>query len=42
MCWGCEGRCGGVRKCRGRCEENCGRVYGVNVKSVGKCVGVWG
>ena len=30
----------GVRKCRAKCGENCGRVYGVNVEAVGKCVGV--
>ena len=30
-----KGRCGGVKKCGGRC----GRPYGV---SLGKCVGVWG
>ena len=40
MCWG-EGEVRrGVRKCRGRCGENCERVYGVNVEPVGKCVGV--
>ena len=32
--WGCENR--------GRCGENCGRVHGVNVETVGKCVEVWG
>ena len=37
-CGGSKGRCGSVRKCRGRC----GRVgpYGVNVEAVGKYVGV--
>ena len=38
---GCGGS-EGVRKCRGRCGENCGRVYEVNVEAAGKCVGMWG
>ena len=40
----CEERCGGVRKCwgGGGCGKNCGRVYVVNVKAVGNCVGVKG
>ena len=58
VCWGVrvgEGRCGeafGVwGKIRGDVEgvKKCGRVYGVSVESVGKCVGcgegegeVWG
>ena len=28
----------GVKKC----EERCVRVYGVSVKGVEKCVGLWG
>ena len=41
------GEYGRVEKCRGRIEESegrcgvSGRVYGVNVESVGKRVGVW-
>ena len=27
---------------QGRSGENRGRIYGVNVEAVGKCVGVWG
>ena len=46
MCWGVRGkvwecgedkRCGGVKKC----ERMRGRVYGMRVEGVGKCVG-WG
>ena len=48
-CGGSKGRgTGGVRegkeKCEGvkKCGVMCGRVYGVSVESVGKCVEVWG
>ena len=36
----CGEMCGGVRKCRERYEESCGRVHGVSVEAVVKCVGV--
>ena len=35
-----KGKCGGV--VWGSVGERCGRMYGVSVKGVGKCVGVWG
>ena len=25
-----------------KCKKRCGRVYGVSVEGVGKCVGGWG
>ena len=35
--WGVRRAVRGVKKCGGMC----GRVYGVSVESVRKCVGVW-
>ena len=45
VCWGGEGRSKGcMGEGKGRCGgvKKCGRVYGVRVESVGRCVEVWG